>query len=286
MKNKFFTQQICACAQICGLSKNMRIVMYVIGLTGGVGSGKTAVADKLAELAGAELLIADELGHLVMKKDTEGYHKVVEAFGTGILDIQGEIDRKRLSKIVFEDSGALERLNQIIHPAVKAYLKEYIDKRRGEEGCLVLETAIMFETGCDELCDEVWYVCVPSEIRIERLAANRGYSEEKSQAIMKKQLEEEEFRRRCTREIWNGGSVQELEAEIRKLLGEADFFRNNTRPVPIGIEFYKEMVDGGFYYVDKTMLICDLLKQGSNVVLFTRPRRFGKTLAQTMFCII
>ncbi|RKI29179.1 dephospho-CoA kinase [bacterium 1xD8-6] len=192
--------------------------MYVIGLTGGVGSGKTVAAGRLADIADAELLIADDLGHLVMEKGKRGYQEIVGTFGSNILDGQGEIDRRKLSELVFGDSEQLEKLNRIIHPAVKSYLKDYIDKRRAQEGILVLETAIMFETGCDELCDEVWYVYVPPEIRIERLAAGRGYPEEKSQAIMERQLEEDEFRKRCRHELWNGGSMQELEEGIKKLL--------------------------------------------------------------------
>ena len=192
--------------------------MYVIGLTGGVGSGKTVAAGRLADIADAELLIADDLGHLVMEKGKRGYQEIVGPFGSNILDGQGEIDRRKLSELVFGDSEQLEKLNRIIHPAVKSYLKDYIDKRRAQEGILVLETAIMFETGCDELCDEVWYVYVPPEIRIERLAAGRGYPEEKSQAIMERQLEEDEFRKRCRHELWNGGSMQELEEGIKKLL--------------------------------------------------------------------
>jgi len=192
--------------------------MYVIGLTGGVGSGKTVAAGRLADIADAELLIADDLGHLVMEKGKKGYHEIVGAFGSNILDVQGEIDRMKLSELVFGDSKQLEKLNRIIHPAVKSYLKDYIDKRRAQEGILVLETAIMFETGCDELCDEVWYVYVPPEIRIERLAAGRGYPEEKSQAIMERQLAEDEFRKRCRHELWNGGSMEELEEGIKKLL--------------------------------------------------------------------
>lgn len=192
--------------------------MYVIGLTGGVGSGKTVAAGRLADIADAELLIADDLGHLVMEKGKKGYHEIVGAFGSNILDVQGEIDRRKLSELVFGDSEQLEKLNRIIHPAVKSYLKDYIDKRRAQEGILVLETAIMFETGCDELCDEVWYVYVPPEIRIERLAAGRGYPEEKSQAIMERQLAEDEFRKRCRHELWNGGSMEELEEGIKKLL--------------------------------------------------------------------
>ena len=192
--------------------------MYVIGLTGGVGSGKTVAAGRLADIADAELLIADDLGHLVMEKGKRGYQEIVGTFGSNILDGQGEIDRRKLSELVFGDSEQLEKLNRIIHPAVKSYLKDYIDKRMAQEGILVLETAIMFETGCDELCDEVWYVYVPPEIRIERLAAGRGYPEEKSQAIMERQLEEDEFRKRCRHELWNGGSMQELEEGIKKLL--------------------------------------------------------------------
>lgn len=192
--------------------------MYVIGLTGGVGSGKTVAAGRLADIADAELLIADDLGHLVMEKGKRGYQEIVGTFGSNILDGQGEIDRRKLSELVFGDSEQLEKLNRIIHPAVKSYLKDYIDKRRAQEGILVLETAIMFETGCDELCDEVWYVYVPPEIRIERLAAGRGYPEEKSQAIMERQLEEDEFRKRCRHELWNGGSLEELEEGIKKLL--------------------------------------------------------------------
>lgn len=188
--------------------------MYVIGLTGGVGSGKTVVAHKLSELLEAETLIADELGHLVMEKDTKGYHEIVKTFGEEILDEQGAISRERLSAIVFSDNEALKRLNGIIHPAVKEYMREYIEQRKEEEGYLILETAIMFESGCDGLCDEIWYVYVPVEVRMERLAKNRGYSEEKSKSIMEKQLLEEEFRRRCKREVRNDRTLEELEREL------------------------------------------------------------------------
>lgn len=188
--------------------------MYVIGLTGGVGSGKTAAAHKLAELLQAETLIADELGHLVMEKGTKGYDRIVEAFGTKILDEQGAIKRESLSAIVFADSDALKQLNGIVHPAVREYMQEYIAKRREEKGYIILETAIMFESACDSLCDEVWYVYVPVETRMERLAKKRGYTEEKSRSIMKKQLLEEEYRRRCSQEIRNDGTLLELERRL------------------------------------------------------------------------
>lgn len=194
--------------------------MYVIGLTGGVGSGKTVVAHTLAEITGARVLLADELGHLVMEKGEKGYQEIVRTFGEEILDEQGKVNRETLAGIVFADEGKLEMLNQIVHPAVREYLRNDIEKRRAEEGFLVLETAIMFETGCDTLCDEVWYVHVPEEIRMERLAKNRGYSGEKSRSIMKQQLSEREFRRRCKRVICNDGNLEALERNIRQLISD------------------------------------------------------------------
>lgn len=191
--------------------------MYVIGLTGGVGSGKTVAANTLAEIAGAEVLIADELGHRVMKKGEAGYQKIVECFGmVDILDEQGEIDRDRLSALVYSNEAALAKLNGIIHPAVKSYLEEYIGEHRKETGYLVLETALMFETGCDLLCDEVWYIYVPSPLRKERLASGRGYSEQKSNGIMRKQFSEEEFFKKCHCVIKNDGSFLELEQQLKE----------------------------------------------------------------------
>lgn len=195
--------------------------MHVIGLTGGVGSGKTAAAHMLAELLDAELLIADELGHVAMEKGTEGYRRILDSFGTGILNEQGQIVREKLSGLAFADAEALKRLNRIIHPAVKEYLRDYIDRRKKEAGWLILETAIMFETGCDALCDEVWYVYVSPELRKERLAAGRGYSEEKTDAIMQKQMSEEEYRKRCRYVIENEEDEQSLKEKLSCLAEKA-----------------------------------------------------------------
>lgn len=192
--------------------------MHVIGLTGGVGSGKTVAAHMLAEILGAELLISDELGHIVMQKGQEGYRRIIQTFGTEILDGQGEIVRERLSKVVFGDTEALNRLNQIIHPAVKKYLRQYIEERKEKEGWLVLETAIMFETGCDALCDEVWYVYVSPETRRKRLKTGRGYSTEKTDAIMAKQMAEDAYRKRCQHVIENEGDEKELHDRLCRLI--------------------------------------------------------------------
>ena len=189
--------------------------MYVIGLTGGVGSGKTAAAHMLAELAGAELLLADDLGHLAMEKGTEGCRQIVECFGSAILEEQGIICRSKLAEIVFQDAEKLALLNRIVHPVVKEYLKNYIAERRESKGYLVLESAIMFETGCDVFCDEIWYISAPEQIRKMRLRQSRGYSEEKIEQIMRRQLKEEEFLTRCKQVVNNDGDMASLKNKLK-----------------------------------------------------------------------
>lgn len=184
--------------------------MYVIGLTGGVGSGKSEAAHMLADIAQAEILLADNLGHLAMEKGTQGYRQIVEHFGEIILDEHREISRGTLAEIVFSKQKELQILNGIVHPIVKEHLKQYIDERKEQKGYIVLESAIMFETGCDTLCDEIWYVFVPARVRKERLRQSRGYTEQKTEQIMKQQLEEEEFKNRCQIIIANEGSLDDL----------------------------------------------------------------------------
>lgn len=189
--------------------------MYVIGLTGGVGSGKSYVAHRLSEMYDAELLIADELGHVVMKKGTKCHEKIVKSFGKDIIDSDGEIDRKKMADIIFKDNEARKRLDDIVHPEVIEYVARYIDERKGMDGIMIFETAIMYECKCDQLCDEVWYVYVPADIRIKRLSDNRGYSVEKSRAIIANQKPDEFFTEKADRIIKNDGSFEELDKEIR-----------------------------------------------------------------------
>lgn len=189
--------------------------MRVIGLTGGVGSGKSLAAEILRRITGGELLIADDLGHLAMRKGTEGYRRIVDAFGECILSDNGEIDRRKLGEQVFGREDLLRELNGIVHPQVISYIKNYIAEREALGGLIILESAILFETGCEELCDEVWYVWVPEQVRIRRLQESRGYSREKCEAIMAQQMQEEEYRDRCSHMIRNDGSVEELEETLR-----------------------------------------------------------------------
>lgn len=192
--------------------------MYVIGLTGGVGSGKSVVAKLIRDMYNVELLIADDLGHMLMEKGTDGFRDVVSCFGDKILASDGSIDRGKLAEVVFGNSEALEKMNAIIHPKVKKYISDYISDRQDMRGVILLESAILYETGCDELCNEVWYVFVPRKIRIKRLEKGRGYTVKKAESIMDRQQPDEFYFKRADCVIENGGTMEELKESLKSEL--------------------------------------------------------------------
>src|SRR3990172_1553330 len=130
--------------------------MYVIGLTGGIGSGKSTVA-RMLQQKGATLLSADAVGHEVYEPDRPAYQEIVEAFGRDIVGADGRIDRKALGPIVFSDPEQLRRLNAITHPRMKELMREKLAaERAGGARIAVLEAALLFDAGWDDLTDEVW----------------------------------------------------------------------------------------------------------------------------------
>lgn len=191
--------------------------MEVIGITGGVGSGKSYVARRLGELLQAELLITDELGHLVMEPGGQAYDRIVALFGNQILNEQQKIDRKTLADIVFADEERRTQLNEIIHPAVLRYIEEYLEERKERQGIVLLETALMYETGCDRFCDRIWVVEVDDEQRIERLQRDRGYSIQKAEAIIASQMSADAYREKADLRIANHGSKEQLEEILQEI---------------------------------------------------------------------
>lgn len=201
--------------------------MKIIGLMGGVGSGKSTVADILEKKYGAHLIITDEIAKRLYEKGEESYQKIVSYFGTGILNNDGEINRKKLSEIVFADKDKLEKLNSFVHPLVmKCVIKEIDDIKATNEHkqkekqvkYIVIETALLIEAGYRDLCDIVWYVAVEEEVRKQRLMNIRGYSEEKINAILKNQMSDKDYSDNCDRILYNNGELYDLEKEIQFLL--------------------------------------------------------------------
>lgn len=176
------------------LIKNKEII--IIGVTGGVGCGKSTVLEFLYEQYGASIYKADEIGHKIMEKDMPAYKKIVEYFGTEILDKSACIDRKKLGAIAFNDEEKLEFLNSIIHPGVQDYiingiLAEYTNE---SHRLFVIEAALLIEAGYKNICTELWYIYADKDERIKRLISSRGYSREKCESIINNQLSEEIFR--------------------------------------------------------------------------------------------
>ncbi len=189
----------------------------IIGVTGGVGCGKSAVMDILKREYGARVLIADEIGHEVMKKGTAAFDEILSRFGKNLLGVNGELNRPALAQLIYSDDEKREELNGIIHPYVKSEIANRL-KEWDKEPLVVLETALLFETGCDTFCDCVWGIHTEKEVRIERLRRTRGYTREKAETIMAKQLSEREFQQRCDAMIDNSGTPEELRMRLSQLI--------------------------------------------------------------------
>jgi len=191
--------------------------MKVIGLTGGIGSGKSTVSQFLAEL-GAVIIDADRVGHEAFKPDTELWREVVAAFGRQVLTPSGDIDRKKLGKIVFGNAELLARLNQIMHPRmydmVKVQLEEY--RRWGVE-VVVLEAPLLLEAGWTSLVDEVWVAIAAESTVLKRLQERVGLSKEESLARIRSQLSSEERIKRADVVINTDCSLDEVKARVREL---------------------------------------------------------------------
>ncbi|MDP3880513.1 MAG: dephospho-CoA kinase [Dehalococcoidales bacterium] len=188
----------------------------VIGLTGGIGSGKSTVARFLAEM-GAIILDADKLGHEVFKPDTPAWHEVVATFGTEVLSPGGEIDRQKLGGIVFNDPEALSRLNRIMHPRIndmaKARIEEY--RRQGAD-VVVLEAAILIEADWTSVVDEVWVTVAPEDRVLERVKEQRGLDETQIRARIRSQLTTEERIKHADVVIQNAGDLDEIKSRVRE----------------------------------------------------------------------
>ncbi len=194
--------------------------MKVIGITGGIGSGKSLVTQIMKEKYGAVVINTDAIAKAQMEPDGVSYPEVVEYFGTGILAEDGRIDRNKLAAVAFEDKNKLLKLNAITHPKVLIEVKRVIEQHREQKDVpyVIIETALMIESGYDAVCDEVWYVYAPEERRREWLKKTRYFTDQKINSIMSNQSKEEDFRSRFKISIENVGEIADLEEQIKKLI--------------------------------------------------------------------
>jgi dephospho-CoA kinase len=191
--------------------------MLTIGLTGGIGTGKSVVANLLVQ-QGASIIDADRLGHEAYTPHSEAWEAVVAAFGTDILTSEGEIDRRKLGGIVFADETQLERLNGIMHPLMARMVE---DRKAAFDtdgvAVTVVEAAVLLEAGWDSLVDEVWTTHASESTVVQRLFERNGLDEAEARKRINSQMSATERNRRSDVVVDNSGDLTALEQTVKNL---------------------------------------------------------------------
>lgn len=192
--------------------------MLVVGLTGNVAAGKSAVAE-LWRKAGVPVLSADALARDVVGPGTEALARIADLFGRGVIRDDGVLDRAAVRRIVFRDARARRRLEAIVHPGVRR-LRDAWTRRQREAGAVLVvwEVPLLFETGMQDEVDVVVVVDAPVEVRRRRIVETRGLGEEEAEAVMAAQLPAEEKRRRADHVVDNAGTRRELAGRAAEVL--------------------------------------------------------------------
>jgi dephospho-CoA kinase len=191
--------------------------MKVIGLTGGIGSGKSTVAGYLKEL-GARVFDADKIGHEVMLPRTPGWSKLVSTFGESILNSNEEINRTRLGKLVFGNPEAIARLDHIMHPIIMDMVKDKLEQARHEGvKVAVIEAAMLIEADWRPLVDEIWVTVAQQATRVKRLKTRNDYSENDALVRIRSQMSDSERVKHADVVIDTDCNLTELKSEIRRL---------------------------------------------------------------------
>jgi dephospho-CoA kinase len=189
--------------------------VLLIGLTGGIGSGKSTVSAMLAD-QGAVVIDADAITRDLQQPGTPVFEAMVERFGPGIVSPDGSLDRQAVADIVFADTEALTALNAIVHPAVGAEIARRLEEEAGTDHVVVLDVPLLVESGRDGLAALV-VVDVDPEVALRRLVQQRGMREDDARARMARQVSREERRARADEVLDNSGSREELSAQVEAL---------------------------------------------------------------------
>jgi len=192
--------------------------MLLVGLTGGIGSGKSTVAGMLED-RGAVVLDADEFARRAVAAGTPGFRHVVDTFGRRVIAEDGEIDRARLARIVFAEPQDRERLEAIVHPEVARLLHEELQPYRDTDRVVVYAVPLLVENGLQSMFAEVVVVTAPEDLRVERLMA-RGMAEDDARARIRAQLTDDEREAVATHVLRNDSSVEGLERQVDELWAE------------------------------------------------------------------
>jgi len=191
--------------------------MIVIGLTGGIGSGKSEVSRMLMAL-GAQVIDADRIGHQVYQPHTEAWEAVVTSFGKQILQPDGQVDRKKLGSVVFGNPEALARLNAIMHPRMYKFISQQLQELRAQKAkVVVVEAAVLIEAGWAPLMDEVWATETAEELVVERVSQRNNLTNEEIRSRIHAQMTGSQRAEHAITVIQNNDGLAELRQQVQNL---------------------------------------------------------------------
>lgn len=196
--------------------------MKTIGITGGVGAGKSQLLDYIENHYNCIVLRADLLAHQIKEPGQICYRPLIQMLGEEILDPDGQINKIKMAEKIFHDSSLLKQVNELMHPAVKHVILDTIalEERKGELDFLFVEAALLIEEGYDQILDELWYIYADEIIRRDRLKKTRNYSDEKITQIFAKQKQDTVFRQYCKVIIDNSDTLENAYKQIDQKLEE------------------------------------------------------------------
>lgn len=194
--------------------------MKIIGITGGVGAGKSEIINYIKSQYSCRVIFADEVAKKLQLPGEICFEPVLHILGNDVLREDGCIDKAKMAHRIFEAPDLLKQVNAVIHPAVKTYIKCAIaeEKEKGNYDFFIIEAALLIEEGYKQIVDELWYIYASEAVRTARLVSSRGYSETKIKQIFARQLPEETFREQCDFVIDNSTSLGEAKKQIDKRL--------------------------------------------------------------------
>ncbi len=195
--------------------------MRTIGITGGVGAGKSFLLDYIKGHYNAVIWKADEIANKLQEKNMPCYEPIVELLGNEVLNQDMTINKAKMADVIFHNPLLLNEVNKIVHPAVKAYVLSQIDMelKANHYDFFIVEAALLLEEHYDEILDEIWYIYAEESTRSLRLKNSRNYSDDKISAIMNKQLSHKQIEEKCKITIRNIGDSAFLFDQVDRVLG-------------------------------------------------------------------
>lgn len=191
---------------------------FVIGLTGGIGAGKSTVSEMLAQ-NGATIIDADKIGHEIYEPGSEANSAIRKTFGDEYFDAEGRLIRPKLGALVFSDEQALLKLNSIVHPAI---VKLTSERAAQADGIVIVDAALLIEVGLHDICDAVWLVTVREDVRIERVMKRNGFTEQEVRDRINSQISDAERGKYASVVLDNSGGLPELREQILRALADVE----------------------------------------------------------------